>query len=90
VIGAVAETNKTAKKLRSAGAGILIPPGNPAMLGKASIEWIRCEPEVAVEDSKNDRRHVREELGAAPILEQYEALLSGPVYRGASEQAGLS
>jgi len=71
VIGAVAESSETARELRVARAGVLVPPDSPQELAGA-ITQIQEEREQSAELGQSGRRYAERFLAPTKVLRAYE------------------
>ncbi|WP_228978784.1 glycosyltransferase family 4 protein [Streptomyces sp. DH12] len=74
VVASVAEGGGTAEEVRRSGAGVLVPPEDPAAL-LAAVRELAADPVAAAERGAAGPRHVAAHLGRAAGLARYDALL---------------
>lgn len=74
VVASVADGGGTAQEVRRSGAGVLVPPEDPAALLEAVRDLV-ADPEAARERGAAGPRHVEAHLSRAAGLARYDALL---------------
>lgn len=75
VLGAVEPDGTTAAEIDSAGAGIVVPPGEPARLLQAALE-LRDDPERCRRLGASGTRHALEHLNEEAAVDRYESWLA--------------
>ena len=75
VLGAVESDGTTAAEIDSAGAGVVVPPGEPARLLQAALE-LRADPERCRRLGASGARHAREHLDEEAAVDRYESWLA--------------
>ncbi|GGQ03052.1 glycosyltransferase [Streptomyces roseolilacinus] len=87
VVASVADGGGTAQEVRRSGAGVLVPPEDPAALLEA-VRGLAADPGRAAVLGAAGPRHVEAHLGRAAGLARYDALLD-EVLAGGAGGAGV-
>lgn len=87
VVASVADGGGTAGEVRRSGAGVLVPPEDPAAL-LAAVRNLASDPVAAERLGAAGPRHVEAHLGRAAGLARYDALLDEALSMAGAGEAG--